>query len=182
MPEDAADRDARLQLVLDRDAIRDVVARSVRAVDRLDADLLTSTYHPDGVEDHHGTTYSGATIGEDVTRVQRERMVMTSLHITTQIIEVDGDRAGVESYYLGLHQPVTDAGPVRLLSSGRMLDELERRAGEWRILTRRVIPDTARLLPWAEELDVGEQPTRRDRTDPSYVVLDVEHDRPDDHG
>ena len=171
MVDAAPDRDEALQILLDKEAIRDVIARAVRGVDRLDAELLTSAFHPDGVDDHHGFEYMGATIGDDLTRQEREKMLMTSMHITTQTIQVHGDRAGVESYYLGVHRPSAMDGSVRLLSSGRMLDELERRGGEWRIIHREVIPDMARLLPIDEEIDLGEQPSRRDRTDPSYRLV-----------
>jgi uncharacterized protein (TIGR02246 family) len=164
-------RETELAVLLDKEAIRAVIARAVRGVDRLDADLLGSAFHPDGVDEHHGHPYSGATIGEELTRTEAEIMLMTSLHITTQTIQVNGDRAGVESYYFGVHRPKGMGGDKRLLSSGRMLDELERRDGEWRIIHRDVIPDMARVLSMADEVDLGEQPSRRDRDDPSYQVL-----------
>lgn len=171
MVDAATDRDTALQILLDKEAIRDVIARAVRGVDRLDAELLSSAFHPDGVDDHHGFVYSGATIGDELTRAQRESMLMTSLHITTQTIRVRGDRAGVESYYLGLHRPAAMDGTTRLLSSGRMLDELERRDGEWRIRHREVVPDMARLFPIDDEIDLGDQPSRRDGADPSYRLV-----------
>jgi hypothetical protein len=171
MSDEQSNRDAAVQSLLDKDAIREVVARAVRGVDRLDAALLSSAFHPDGVDDHHGFAYTGATIGTELTQVERESMLMTSLHITTQTVEVHGDRAGVESYYLGVHRPSARGGASRLLSSGRMLDEMERRDGEWRIIRREVIPDMARLLPIEDEIDLGEQPSRRDGADPSYRVL-----------
>jgi hypothetical protein len=164
-------RDAELAVLLDKEAIREVIARAARGVDRLDAELLGSAFHPDGVDEHHGHPYSGATIGDDLTRAEAETMHMTSLHITTQTVVVNGDRAGVESYYLGVHRPKGLGGDKRLLSSGRMLDELERRDGEWRIVHRDVIPDMARALSMDDEFDLGEQPGRRDRDDPSYKVL-----------
>ena len=93
---------------------------------------------------------------------------MTSIHITTQSIRVAGDRAGVESYYFGIHRTANDQ---RLLSAGRMIDELERRDGEWRIIHRDVVLEMARVLSLDEEVEFGEQLGRRDRTDPSYRVL-----------
>jgi hypothetical protein len=163
--------DAEVRLLLDREAIRDVIARGVRGVDRLDADLLTSAFHPDGIDEHHGHPLSGDTIGPELTRIQRENMAMTSLHITTQTIRVSGDRAGVESYYLGLHRPLGMGGDKRLLSAGRMLDQLERRDGDWRIVRRQVLPDLARPLSMEDEFDLGPWLGRRDREDPSYEVL-----------
>jgi len=164
-------RDDQVQELLDREAIRDVIARAVRGVDRLDPALLSSAFHPDGVDEHHGHPYSGATIGEALTSTERETMLMTSLHLTTQSIRVRGDVAGVETYYLGVHRPKAMDGTRRIMSSGRMLDRLERRDGEWRIIHRQVVPDMARLLSMEDEVDMGEQPARRDATDPSYALL-----------
>jgi hypothetical protein len=164
-------REQQVQELLDKEAIRDVIARAVRGVDRLDAASLTSAFHPDGVDEHHGHPYTGAAIGEALTRTERENMLMTSLHITTQTIRVQGTLAGVESYYLGVHRPKAMDGSRRLLSSGRFLDRLECREGEWRIIHRQVIPDMARMLPMDDEIDLGEQPGRRDGDDPSYALL-----------
>lgn len=41
-----------LQELLDRQAIYDVMMRYCRGVDRFDADLITSAYHPDARDDH----------------------------------------------------------------------------------------------------------------------------------
>ena len=164
-------REHAVQLLLDKEAIRSVIARAARGVDRLDGDLLGSAFHPDGVDDHHGTIYTGDSIGEELIELQRTTMRATSLHITTQTIEVEGDVAGVESYYLGVHRPSSGDGASRLVSSGRMLDRLERRDGEWRIIRREVIPEMVRLTPMDDEIDLGEQAGRRDRTDPSYRLL-----------
>jgi uncharacterized protein (TIGR02246 family) len=168
---EASRHEADLRLLLDREAIREVIARGVRGVDRLDADLLGSAFHPDGIDEHHGHPLTGDTIGAELTRIEREIMQMTSLHITTQTIRVSGDRAGVESYYLGLHRPVGMGGDKRLMSSGRMLDQLERRDGQWRIIRRQVLPDMARTLTMDDEFDLGPPLSRRDRDDPSYAVL-----------
>lgn len=169
----ASGRSDELQSLLDKEAIREVIARAARGVDRLDAELLGSAFHPDAVDEHHGHPYSGATIGEELTRTERTTMLTTSMHITTQTIHVAGDRAGVESYYVGLHRPAAMGGDKRVMSSGRMLDELERRDGEWRIIHRDVLPDMVRILSMDDEVDFGERHDRRDRDDPSYKVLAV---------
>jgi hypothetical protein len=164
-------RDPQVQLLLDKEAIRDVIARAVRGVDRLDAASLTSAFHPDGVDEHHGTPFTGDRIGEELTTRERASMLMTSLHITTQTIRVQGDAAGVESYYLGVHRPAAMDGTRRLISSGRMLDRLERRDGEWRIIHRDVLPDMARMFSMDDEVQLPDSGARRDTDDPSYALL-----------
>lgn len=43
-----------LQQMLDREAIRDLVWRYCRAVDRRDFAALSALYHPDAIDEHGG--------------------------------------------------------------------------------------------------------------------------------
>ena len=47
-----SDRDAALQLLIDRQEILDCLNRYCRALDRHDDELLTSVFHPDAVDNH----------------------------------------------------------------------------------------------------------------------------------
>jgi hypothetical protein len=40
------------ETLLDREAIREVMARYCRGIDRLDVELIKSAYHPDAFDDH----------------------------------------------------------------------------------------------------------------------------------
>jgi hypothetical protein len=159
-----------LRQLLDREAIRDVYTRYARGLDRADCELVGSAYHADAVEDHHGETYSGATIGEILTRHVLESMSRTNTHITNITIALDGDKAGCEAYYLGLH--VLKNGERRLMSAGRSLDRLERRDGAWRFVRRTILPDMVRVLP-SDEIAVPTMATERGPGDPSYEVLRI---------
>jgi hypothetical protein len=164
------DHETNLRELLDREAIRDVYARYARGLDRVDAALLSSAYHPDAVEDHHGETYYGDTIGEALTRHAIESMERSSMHFTTLSIATKGDKAGCEAYYLGVH--LLKGGEKRLFSSGRTFDRLERRDGAWRFIHRIIAPDMVRILP-ADEITIPHFISRRDPSDPSYEVLRV---------
>jgi ketosteroid isomerase-like protein len=166
----ANDTEAKLRELLDREAIRDVYARYARGIDRADAALLTSAYHPDAIEDHHGETMTGATIGETLTRHTLHSMDRTSTHFTNLSIAVSGDKAGCEAYYIGIH--VLKGGAKRLLSSGRTFDQFERRNGEWRFSHRIIAPDMIRVMP-LDEVTVNGPATERGPGDPSYQVLRV---------
>jgi len=157
-----------LQGLLDREAIRDVYTRYARGLDRADAALLSSAYHPDATEDHHGEVYSGAEIGEILTSHVLEGMNRTATHIMNVTIALEGARAGCEAYYIGLH--VTKNGDKRLMSAGRSLDRLERRDGVWRFIYRNILPHMVRILP-GEEISAGVSPGQRDTGDPSYEIL-----------
>lgn len=164
------DSEQSLRHLLDREAIRDVYTRYARGLDRADVELVSSAYHPDATEDHHGEVYSGAAIGTILTRHVLESMSRTNMHITNITIAINGDLAGCEAYYLGLH--VVKNGEKRLMSAGRSLDRLERREGIWRFVYRNILPDMVRILP-SDEIALGTPVSERGPGDPSYEILRV---------
>jgi ketosteroid isomerase-like protein len=166
-----ADLDPKIQELLDKEAIRDAIVRYARGVDRGDADLVTSAYHPDAVDDRGYEQYTGETIGPKMVEQMLGGMAMTSHHCTTQSITIDGDTAGAETYTLGIHKSSFGGQESRLLSAGRYIDRFERRDGEWRIIHREMVNDMVRTLPLDDEIDIGPWAGRRDRDDPSYTVL-----------
>ena len=157
-----------LQAMLDREAIRIVYTRYARGLDRGDAGLIASAYHPDASEDHHGEVYSGATIGETLAKHVLKGMDRTLTQITNITIALDGDKAGCEAYYMGLH--VLKNGGNRLMSAGRSLDRLERRGGEWRFVYRNILPDMVRILQ-GDEIIVAGITYDRSPADESYEIL-----------
>lgn len=162
----------RLEELLAKQDIHEVTMRYCRGVDRFDAELLGSAYHLDAVDDHGGRMFSGPTIGQDIVQWMRETLKVCTHQITTQNIHLDGERAGCESYYTGLHVELGDDDHT-MLTVGRYLDRLERRDGEWRIAQRLVVLEVARYLPAADRVvSVGAGLARHDRSDPSYAVLE----------
>jgi hypothetical protein len=83
-----------LQELLDNQAIREVVMRYRRGVDRCDPDLVASAYFSDAEDDHPGGQhFTGDTIGPAMVESMRAHMQSTNHQITTQTIEVQGDTA-----------------------------------------------------------------------------------------
>lgn len=157
-----------LQEMLDREAIRNVYTRYARGLDRGDAELIASAYHPDATEDHHGEVYSGETIGETLAKHVLEGMNRTFTQITNVSIALDGDKAGCEAYYMGLH--VLKNGEKRLMSAGRSLDRLEKRDGIWRFTYRNILPDMVRVLQ-GDEIAIAGIIYDRSPADQSYEIL-----------
>jgi hypothetical protein len=124
--------------------IQQVLYRYCRGVDRGDAAMIAGVYHPDGV-DHHGP-WKG--LGRDFAPVvvgHLDKMELASQHhITNVLIELDGDEADVESYYIAYQAEATDAGPGHSLTCGRYLDRFAKRNGVWLIAHRRVVIDVSR--------------------------------------
>jgi hypothetical protein len=163
-----------LQALLDKQAIYEVMMRYCRGVDRFDPDLITSAYHPDARDDHTGKIFTGATIGKDIVEWLRPALNVVTHHITnhTSVIGADGVTAGAESYYQGWHIEVRDGTERTMHTVGRYIDRLAKRDGQWRIIDRLVVIEFARYVAKGDiEVPAAAGLARKDRTDPSYVVL-----------
>lgn len=167
-----ADIARRLRLIEDRNAIVDCIARHARGCDRHDVELLCSTYHTDGVDEHGHTRTPGPDYAAWANGVHAVTSDNHLHHVTTQSVDVDGDTAHAESYVLvTLLSP--DGGTATVMS-GRYLDRLERRDGEWRIAVRRSTVElafsaSAALLQSRFFTGQGYVKGTRDRDDPSYA-------------
>ena len=170
-----------LRDAMDHLEIRDLLARYCRGIDRGDPALIASVYHEDGYDDHG--TFRGSP--RDFAQVVVDRMdatgVIGSHNVTNVLIELDGDTARGESYFITWN-PEADAttGEGRLmLVLGRYLDVFERRAGVWKIASRQVVIDSAEPeadgSPWARLGDFSRG--ARGGTDPSSGFFTSEQER-----
>lgn len=119
----------------DRREIEDVVARYARGCDRFDTELLTSTLHEDGIDEHGFQVKAGPDYAAAANAAHGASFQQNMHHITMQLCEIDGDVAHAESYVIGLFLDL-DGNTGRVLS-GRYADRLERRDGVWKIALRR---------------------------------------------
>ena len=168
-----------LQRLIDKDEIRDLMARYCRGVDRADWDLVRSTYHTDAHDDHGD--YKGGIDGFiDFAKVRTGGATQVMHFLGECLIEfASPDLAIAETYFFTAHTLGPEAqrqygaadkgGPVQLSHYGRYVDRVERRAGVWRIARRIVVFETTRLA-------LGEVPPikpdwaghRRDGQDPIF--------------
>jgi len=134
--------EAGMARLLDRQAIYDCIARTSRGNDRFDIDLITGSYHEDGVHELGSRKISGQEYGEHANHAHRA-MCMANLHnVTMHSCEIDGDVAHAESYVIGLF--LDNDGETSRMLAGRYIDRLERRDGEWRIALRPKAPAISR--------------------------------------
>jgi len=159
-----------LQSLFDRQEITAMIYRYCRAVDRLDIPLGHSIWHEDGVADYGAGVYQGPGRGViDHICAQHRQTLHHSHQVTNILIDLDGDRAGSESYVMASLR-VASGQQLRQISVwGRYIDRWSRRAGRWGLDQRTSIRD------FDEIRDVAEMQRhatgRRDRTDPSYAAL-----------
>ncbi|MEN3951999.1 nuclear transport factor 2 family protein [Iodidimonas sp. SYSU 1G8] len=142
-------RDARIEALLDKQAITELSYRYSRACDRLDRELLESVYWPDGTDDH------GAFVGSAPDYVDWVMGLLsgwTAVHHdnTNILIDLDGDTATGEVHWTGYYSYPVGGVSHDHLAVGRYIDRYERRGGEWRIKHRTCLSDWSRIEPGAD--------------------------------
>ena len=154
----------------DERAIRRCLHRYCRGIDRCDADLVASAYHPDATDDHGAFNGLGTVFATYATDALR-RHTEATMHMTGEpdIEFTSPDTAQVETYVQAVHRCRDDQGPYLERFGGRYVDRFEKRDGEWRIAHRVCIHE------WnaKERIELAWPPSRftegrRDRTDPCY--------------
>jgi SnoaL-like protein len=156
-----------LELLLSKDAIRDAILRVARGVDRCDLELIRSGYHGDAHEEHGWFSGNAWEFAEKLVEQKRAESEYLSHFISNILIELDGEAASAESYFLAVQRAIGADKPS--VAGGRYLDRFERRQAEWLISRRLVIVDWT--LPEADPTATRDSlfpRGRRDRTDPSY--------------
>jgi hypothetical protein len=130
-----------LQELLDKQACVELVYRLARAIDRCDEALLRSLFHADATDDHGGFHGPASRFVDWVLPVLAG-MRRTQHCICNVLIEVNGDTALGESYFMAHHVLPQPSGPdTYMVAAGRYLDRFERRAGEWRFAHRQACYD-----------------------------------------
>jgi hypothetical protein len=142
-----------VQEMLDEYALRKLVHRYCRAVDRGDLDTLRDLYHP-GAEDSHGSFSSGS-VETFVRTLAETRPYIRSMqhHITTTNFAISGNVAEGEIYSIATHSFAAGEGETEVIVGGRYLDRYEKRDDTWKFTTRCIVTDWAHVNdPSAVEL------------------------------
>ena len=137
--------------------IHDAVCRYMRGQDRLDPVLHRSAFHDDAWVD---CGLVNGTADEFVAFAQGfPADTKGSQHFMGQAqIDVRGDRASGEVYFIASHRIVEIGEEKDLFVAGRYIDEYARKNGEWRLSKRRLITDWVRTDP-ADSAFIKANPT-----------------------
>ncbi len=135
----------KLQQLLDKQEIHEVIMRYCRGIDRLDREMIRSVYHDDAIDEHGLWKGSADEFVAYVVPVLQKEVATTHL-ICNELIEVDGDVAWAESYFLAVHRRAAkdDVGQIHYQFCGRYIDRFERRKGAWKIAHRNVVHSWSR--------------------------------------
>lgn len=124
-----------VQRLQDRQDILDCIVRESRARDRQDVEMMESCWWEDGVDEHGPITTKAPDYAARANAGHGANFHLTSHNITNHLCEIDGNTAHCESYVMGGLFWLD--GKTTTIAMGRYLDLLEKRNGEWRMLTRR---------------------------------------------
>ena len=155
----------------DRSEIIACLHRYTRGVDRHEKELMLSAYWPDAFDEHGVSEGNPEDFCDWAIGWHKEFQTKHQHIITNHTIELDGDTAHGESYYIFWGE--NREGPPTL-AFGRYVDRFEKRDGEWRIAHRVCVNEKSGQwidMPLTEEeaaMLYKSGPNRRDRHDISY--------------
>jgi hypothetical protein len=185
-----------LQRLIDQQEIERVLKIYCRAIDRLDVDLLKSVYHPDGTDDHGSFSGNAQEFAVQIMANLRESILDGMHTVTHSVIDVEGEFATSESYYWAYQRCPGGRGKVSaffgesyaravaeqglldtehdFFCGGRYIDLFEKRAGQWRILRRKItnewnVVQPSRRITSEGHIAAYNLPGRRDKGDPVYL-------------
>jgi SnoaL-like domain len=125
--------DDQLQELYDKQRLHENLMLYCRGVDRMDRELMRSTYWPDSTDDH-GSYVGRGVEWADAVLEHKDSCHNNNHHVSNVLIEIDGNQAKREAMFMNV---VTMKDPtVTLFFGGRYRDLCEKRDGVWKILNR----------------------------------------------
>jgi hypothetical protein len=140
--------ETRLKELQDKEEIHEALMRYCRGLDRADSEAIEQTFHPEGVADHGIMFFTADGIGETLAKMSREQMVMH--FVGNELIEVEGDEAYSEAYFISFTEIDRDGQAYMLWRGARYIDRWERRETGWKIAYRVVAGSWDRIDPVLE--------------------------------
>ena len=136
---------------LDKAKISEAIARLARGEDRRDAALISASYWPDSVTDYG--VFKGNFDDYLAWVVPGADAITNTQHVIGQShIELAGDRTKVETQVISYHRIDYGEGDEHdTVIGGRYLDVFEKRDGDWRIASRKMLYDW--YQDWGKSID-----------------------------
>ena len=164
--------DPAVDQLLAKQEITEALYRYCRGLDRMDRAMASRTWHPGGTADYVGMFKGTGEEFLDWVWPAHASMYRHSHQMTNILTEVDGDRAGSETYVTVALRMKDGDDITDITSKGRYLDQWSRRDGVWAVDDRVFVEDFNTIIstPGAAASH-GTEASRRDTSDPSYQVL-----------
>ncbi len=164
----------RLAAAADKLECTELVTKVARAIDRCDATLLAGLFTADATDDHGMFTGSATDFVAWVMPVLAT-MKRTQHVIGQVLVELNGDHAAGEAYFIAHHTIAGPDGDIFMIAAGRYLDRFERVGGIWKIAHRHAVYDWNTSAPstdsWDRDGGMGWAFGTRGGADASYPHL-----------
>jgi hypothetical protein len=154
----------------DKLAIRDVLSRYCRGLDRMDKTMARSVFSADAPA-HYYDMYQGTGHGfVDWAWEIHAGMERHSHQISNVLIDLDGDSARSESYVTVALWLRKGNDIVEIVCRGRYLDHWQKRDQQWLIVERKHVLDmqSTNGIP---DADAPNKESARDESDPSFEIF-----------
>lgn len=172
----------KIEQFIDRHEIEQLMYRHARSLDRMDAELMKSTYWPEAIEeleDNITGTFQWEDKAWDFVPLAMkgfENFKVTQHRVSNILTELDGDKANTETYIMAYHVYTDENGvDQEYILGARSLYKLEKRNGEWKIMNRSTILDWNINQPatanWSDKFTDKFRPHRGDMKDDSYNYI-----------
>lgn len=167
----AADRERRLDELLDKQDIRECLARFSRGMDRFDRDIYLSAFWEDAQMAAGPFVGSAADCWDWAVPMHEAGQILTHHALLQTMIDLDGDTAHAETYYQFVGRNRDES---LWIAGGRYIDRLEKRESVWKIALRTNVIEWSCApppmpIPFADVPDIAENGvSSRSRQDPSY--------------
>ncbi len=129
--------------MLAKQEIYELSCAYMRALDRLDPELMHTVFHDDATVDYgffQGTAKDFVDFAQNALKDH-----LANHHMIGQAnIKVSGDQAVGEIYFQAFHKIIGDGEEQDLFISGRYVDRYERRNGSWKMAFRSEVNDWSR--------------------------------------
>jgi hypothetical protein len=157
-----------LSILLDKEAIRDLVLLYSRGVDRKDIELLKTLYSKDATDDH-GAHFKGPADAYIEFLARSLPGLLAGGHfVCNHLIAVDGESAEGEVYALAYHIfPDGKGGAVQDVAGVRYVDRYAKEKGRWLFASRVVTFDFREVKAVATPVGPAPDPA----ADSSYASL-----------
>lgn len=158
----------------DERAIRRVLLRWCRAIDRLDLPSIRTLFHADAIDDH--VFYRGAVDGLVKSLALRHQRISFSCHqLGNILIEFASPTIALVETYVQVTQHATNDNCAVVVQSSwcRYIDRFEFRDAHWRIAHRLLVIDAAVETPLTSPKVFAvpaENQGRRDEFDPVFLA------------
>jgi hypothetical protein len=131
---------AEVRAFLEREKIRDCIARLARGEDRRDADLISTCCWSDSTSDYG--VFFGTFDQYLAWVVPGSPAIPVTQHVLGQsVIELRGNAASVETQVISYHRVNMGQEERDTVIGGRYLDRMEKRGDQWRISQRTMLYD-----------------------------------------